>query len=58
MSVGYTKEQKAVAKDRGLHLVTMAAFGMEFQGVTTEEEARALLQYILEFIGRRTPPAK
>lgn len=53
MAVTYTKAQKDTAKKDGLHLVTIAAAGMEFQGATTEEERDELLKYILAFVQRR-----
>ncbi len=45
MAVTYTKAQKDTAKREGLHLVTVAAAGLEVQCPTTEEERDALLNY-------------
>jgi hypothetical protein len=53
MAVTYTKEQRAIAKADGLHLVTLAVGGIEFQGPVSAEEKDRVTQFILGFLERR-----
>lgn len=53
MSVSYTQSQKKAAKDKGLHLVTLAVAGMEFQGPATEDERDAVLRFLMDFLDDR-----
>lgn len=53
MSVSYSQEQKAATKESHLHLVTISAGGMEFQGPTSDEERNELVKYLLAFLDRR-----
>lgn len=55
MAVTCTREQREAARKHGLHLVTIAVPGVEFQGPVPQEEKDALLAYLTEFFGRRYP---
>jgi hypothetical protein len=54
MGVSYTKAQRELAKREGLHLVTLAAKGIEVQAPVSKEEMDWVAAFILDFIRRRS----
>jgi hypothetical protein len=52
MAVTYSKAQRDRAKKDGLHLVTMAARGVEVQAPVSEEESKRLADFIHDFLAR------
>lgn len=54
MAVTYTKSQREYAKREGLHLVTLAAKGIEVQAPVTEEEMERVVRFVLGFLERRS----
>jgi hypothetical protein len=58
VSVTYSKQQRAVAKQDGLKLVTMSVPGVEFQGPVTKEEAEQLEQFVYQFLIKRSERLK
>lgn len=53
MPAKYTPEQKKVAREKGLKLVTIDAGGLDFSGPVTEEEQREVAEFLLGFLKRR-----
>jgi hypothetical protein len=53
MAVTYTQQQKKAARDDKLHLVTVAAAGLEAQLAVSEEERDEVLRFALELLGRQ-----
>jgi hypothetical protein len=53
VSVTYEKSQRDRAKRDRLHLVTIDALGVAFQGPVDRDEAFALFEYLKAFLDRR-----
>jgi hypothetical protein len=53
MSVTYSKQQREVAREKKLYLVSLAVPGFEFQGPATKEEMQAIDTFMSEFLKRR-----
>lgn len=53
MAVTYTKQQRKTAIQEDLHLVTVAAAGLEAQLAVSEEERDEVLRFALELLGRQ-----
>lgn len=50
MAASYTQEQRAEAKAKGQHLVTISAgSGFEFSGPVTTSERNLIAQFLLDF---------
>jgi hypothetical protein len=53
LSVTYTKEQRALAKQLSLRLCTISTPAMSVQGPMTTEEAKEIEQFLYDFVQRR-----
>ena len=53
MSAKYTPEEKKLAKERNLKLVTIDAGGLEFSGCVTAEEQQEVARFLLAFLDKR-----
>ena len=51
----YTREQRAYAKEKNLHLVTIDALGVEFTGPVSKPIARRLLKWCTTNILSKPP---
>lgn len=56
MSISYDKAQRDRAKRDKLHLVTIDALGISFQGPVDRDEAFKLFEYLKGVLSRREPP--
>jgi hypothetical protein len=58
VTVSYTREQREIAKAKGLSLVTVAVPGVEYQGLVPKETAKALLEWLTENVFKKQSKAK